>query len=396
MCFPTAQWKRMSAITPSSPDEIAELLRDANSRTKLVSVVGNNSKRLMAGPVSAADTVISTAGLRRILGYESSDLTISAEAGVPFAKLQETLAQKRQMIALDPPFAPQASVGGVVASNSSGTMRRGFGTARDLVIGMCFATLEGKIIRTGGLVVKNVAGLDIGKLLIGSFGTLAVITSVNFRVHSLPQETRTFVFNFPDLDSAIEKRNAIVRSVLQPMAVDLISPPAAARLGMRGYTLAVRGCGSPAVIRRYARDLETAESMTGQQETSFWQTVREFSPDFLQRQPGGIVLRVSTTLTDIGTLLKLVSGACISRAGSGVTYVYLSSSQGVSAIWNAAKERGWSAVIEFAPDNFRTTKDLWLHPLSAPETSTFAMMKKIKQMFDPQNLLNRSRLYGRI
>jgi len=108
------------------------------------------------------------------------------------------------------------------------------------------------------------------------------------------------------------------------------------------------------------------------------------------------VLRISTTLIDIRALLKLVSGACISRAGSGVTHVYLSSWQSVSPIWNAAKERGWSAVVEFAPDDVRSTKDLWLDPLSAPETGTFAMMKKIKHMFDPQYLLNRSRLYGRI
>ena len=167
---------------------------------------------------------------------------------------------------------------------------------------MTFATLEGKIVRTGGMVVKNVAGLDIGKLLIGSFGTLAVITSINFRVHSLPQETRTFLFTFADLDSAIEKRNVIVRSVLQPVAVDLISPAAAVRLGFRGYILVVQAGGSHAVLQRYARDLNTSDQISGQPETSLWQTIREFSPDFLRRQPNGIVLRISTTLNDVGIL----------------------------------------------------------------------------------------------
>jgi glycolate oxidase FAD binding subunit len=386
----------MPALAPTSPDELAQFLRAASSESKTVRVLGNNSKRLMAGPLSAADTVISTTGLQRTLQYEARDLTISVEAGMPFAKLQTILAQNRQMIALDPPFASQATIGGVIASNSSGPLRRGFGTARDLVIGMTFATLEGKIVRTGGMVVKNAAGLDIGKLLIGSFGTLAVITSINFRVHSLPQETRTFLFTFADLDSAIEKRNVIVRSVLQPAAVDLISPAAAVRLGLRGYILAVQAGGSHAVLQRYARDWDTSEQMSGQQETSLWQTIREFSPDFLRRQPSGIVLRISTTLSDVGVLLKLVSSACISRAGSGLTYVYLSSWQGVPALWNAATERGWSVVVEFAPDDIRTTKDLWLNPFSGPDTATFAIMKKIKQMFDPQSLLNRSRLYGRI
>jgi FAD/FMN-containing dehydrogenase len=163
------------------------------------------------------------------------------------------------MIALDPPFWNDSTVGGVVATNSSGPIRRGFGTARDLIIGMSFATLEGKLVKSGGMVVKNVAGLDMAKLLIGSFGTLAAITTVNFRVHALPEETRTFLFSFADLDRAIEKRDAVLHSVLQPMAVDLLSPVAATRLGRRGYLLTIRAGGSKAVLDRYGRELDGAE-----------------------------------------------------------------------------------------------------------------------------------------
>lgn len=350
----------------------------------------------MAGPLLASDIVVSTAGLRHILQYETHDLTVSVGAGMPFAELQAILARNHQMIALDPPFAAQATIGGVVASNSSGPLRRGFGTSRDLVIGMTFATLEGKLVNTGGMVVKNVAGLDMGKLMIGSFGTLGVMTSINFRVHSSPQETRTFVFAFADLDSAIQKRNAIMKGVLQPTAVDLVSPVAAARLNLRGYALVIRAGGSRAVLERYSRDLNGTEQITGQQEIALWQAIREFTPEFLRRQPAGIVLRVSTTLQDVALLFKTISGAAISRAASGVTYVYQSGWQPVPPLWKMAKERGWSTVVEFAPDEIRTTKDLWLEQASENEANTFAMMKKIKHMFDPQNLLNRSRLYGRI
>ncbi len=359
-------------------------------------MLGNNTKRLMAGPILPAETVISTAALRRILKYERDDLTISVEAGMRFADLQNALAQNRQMIALDPPFSAQATVGGVIASNSSGPMRGAFGTARDLVIGMTFATLEGELVKTGGMVVKNVAGLDMGKIMIGSFGTLAVIANVNFRVHSLPQETQTFLFTFSDLESAIEKRDAIVQGVLQPVAVDLVSPAAAARLGARGYTLLVRAVGSRAVLKRCARALDTGEEVGGQQEVSLWQTITEFSPEFLRRQPDGVVLRVSTPRSELIKLLKFVSDASISRALAGVTYVYLSSWQGVRALWSAALEHGWNAVVEFAPDEIRSSKDLWLQRSSTSEANTFDMMKKIKHMFDPRNLLNRSRLYGRI
>lgn len=386
----------MRRIAPTSADEMSQALQHAASQSQTLTIVGNNSKRLMAGPVSSADVLISTAGLRRILQYERNDLTISVESGLPFSELQSLLAKQGQMIALDPPLAAQATVGGVVASNSSGPLRRGFGTARDLVIGMTFATLEGKLVKTGGMVVKNVAGLDMGKLMIGSFGTLAVITSVNFRVHPLPPETRTFLFAFPDLESATQKRNAIVGSVLQPMALDLITPPAAMRLGLRGYVVAVRAGGSRPVLNRYTRELPGGEELSGQQESAFWQSISDFSPDFLRRQPGGVVLRISSVLSDIGPLLKLVSGAAISRAASGVTYVYLTTWQGVPALWAAAAEHGWSAVIEFASDEIRGAKDLWLQRSSDRGSDTFAIMDRVKQMFDPNRLLNRSRLYARI
>jgi glycolate oxidase FAD binding subunit len=394
--LPSENRKDMSRVTPSSAEDVAEALHEAGTKVRTVAVIGNDSKHLMSGLVTPADVVISTAALRRVLQYEPNDLTISVEAGMPFSELQSLLARRKQMIALDPPFSAQATIGGVVASNSSGPMRRGFGTARDLVIGMTFAMLDGKLVKTGGMVVKNVAGLDMGKLLIGSFGTLAVITSVNFRLHAMPVETRTFLFTFPDLDPAIEKRDSILASVLQPVSIDLASPAAAARLGHRGFLLAVRASGSPAVIQRYARDLRAPAELTGDRDIGLWQQIREFTPEFLARQPTGAVLRISTPPTELATLLRLVSGPSISRAGSGITYIYLSSWQGVSPFWKAAAQRGWSAVVDFAPDSVRSTNELWHLSSSTANAEGFAMMKKVKQMFDPQNLLNRGRLYGRI
>lgn len=386
----------MPTLTPASPEELARTLKDAASESRTIAISGNNSKRLMAGPTLPAEVSISTTRMARVLQYERNDLTVSVESGLPFSQLQALLASNGQMISLDPPFSAQATVGGVIASNSAGPMRRGFGTARDLVIGMTFITLEGRFVKTGGMVVKNVAGLDMGKLLIGSFGTLAAIASVNFRVHSLPAATRTFIFSFADLNSALEQRNAITRSVLQPIALDLISPAAAARFNLRGYVLAAQAGGSRSVLDRYSRDLATAERLSDAAETAFWQQVREFTPDFLRRQPAGVVLRVSTSLSDIAQLLQLVSGPCISRAASGVTYVYLATWQTLEALWKTAAERDWSLVVEFAPDDVRSGNELWLQRSSPRSADTFAIMSRVKHMFDPANLLNRSRLYGRI
>src|SRR5947209_9482213 len=303
----------MSLIAPSSQEELADQLRDLNNKSQRIAVVGNNTKNLMGGALGSSNTTLSTSRLKRVLQYERDDLTISLEAGFPLAEAQALLAKNGQTIGLDPPFS-RATIGGILASNSSGPLRRAYGTARDLIIGMTFATVEGKLAKTGGMVVKNVAGLDMGKLMIGSFGTLGVITSANFRVHSLPSETMTFLFICPQLEAATERRNQILRSQLQPMAVDLLSPAAAARLGWRNTLLAVKVGGSPAVLQRYQRELSGAETLSGDGEETFWSKVRNFIPEFLKRQPGGIVLRVSTTLQEVPDVLELVSDPCISRA----------------------------------------------------------------------------------
>lgn len=374
----------MPLSVPASAEELADVLRDAASQSKSINVAGNRSKERMGGPEPPCDVLVSTRGLDRLLQYEPGDLTVSVQAGMLFRDLQRLLGERGQMIALDPPFAQEATVGGILACNSSGPMRRGYGTARDLIIGMTFATLEGKLVRTGGMVVKNVAGLDMGKLMVGSFGTLAVITSVNFRVHSRPEQTRTFLFSFNSLDAAIEKRDAILGSVLQPMAIDLISS--------NGYSLAVRAGGSQRVLDRYARELAGSEMLAGDDENAFWERIREFTPNFINREPQGVVVRVSTPLSEIGKVIAIAPDACISRAGSGVTYVYGPSWEQLSPLWTAIAEQGWSAAVEFAPAG----KDLWLPPDTGPKAEAFAMMKRVKQMFDPQFLLNRSRLYGRI
>src|SRR6185436_12639955 len=168
----------MSAATPASPEELAAALSAAAAKKQTITLGGRFSKNKMAGPI------------------ERSDVTISVEAGLPWAELSRLLAENRQMVPLDPPFSGAGTVGGVVSANCSGPRRRLYGTARDLVIGMTFATVEGKLVKSGGMVVKNVAGLDMGKLMIGSFGTLAAIAVVNFKVLPAPQVERLFLLSF--------------------------------------------------------------------------------------------------------------------------------------------------------------------------------------------------------
>src|SRR5205807_7589885 len=175
-----------------------------------------------------ADATVTTCAMRSVLEYEPRDLTISVEAGLPWSELSQLLAANRQMVPLDPPWHESATVGGVVATNFSGPRRRLYGSARDLVIGMRFATLQGDVVQSGGMVVKNVAGLDMAKLLIGSWGSLAAIATVNFKLLPMPETERSFLIAFPGAAEALAARDRILASPLQPSALDLLNPSAGA------------------------------------------------------------------------------------------------------------------------------------------------------------------------
>lgn len=336
----------------------------------------------MAGPVEPGDETISTSLMTRVLQYEPADLTISVEAGMRWADLTDLLAKNRQMIPLDPPFGDQATVGGVLAANTSGPRRRLFGTARDVVIGMKFATLEGKLVQTGGMVVKNVAGLDMAKLMIGSFGTLAAIAVANFKLAPSPISTRTFILSHPDLKSAMATRDRILQGVLQPAALDVVNPQAAQRLGLTGHCVLIQTGGSESVMQRYTRELAGAEV---RDDNSLWDRVREFTPYWLRDHPNGAVIRRSTTLQGVSDAIASASGPALARAGNGVVYVYQEDAA------DAGLDGSSKGAVEFAPEAAKRSLDLWPRP-----GSDFPVMQKVKQLFDPKLLLNRGRLYGRI
>jgi glycolate oxidase FAD binding subunit len=364
-------------IVPASAEELAEHLGEAARRNRRVTVCGNSTKERMGGPTAPADVVICTSALNQVLEYNPRDLTVSVGAGISYCELTRVLAENRQMIPLDPPFSERATMGGVVATNTSGPRRRLYGSVRDMVIGMTFATLEGKLIKTGGMVVKNVAGLDMGKLMIGSFGTLAVMVSLNFRLHPIPAGTRTFIQDFDKISDAMAARDGVLKSRLQPAAIDVAK-------SHDGYRLAIQAGGSPSVLDRYSRELSLARVLENAEEEAFWRDIRETKPDFLRDHESGAVVRVSCALSDVGAVLDSMPRG-VARAGSGVCYGYFDDVAGLRF-----PPKGASAV-EFAPQVFRESAELWPRP-----GDDFAMMTKIKEMFDPQGLLNRGRLYGRI
>ena len=382
------------AARPANAEELREAMAAASARKQSVELSGNGSKRLMAGPVASADVRITTAGMRRILLYEPRDLTISVEAGLPFAELNAELARNGQMIPLDGPFNDQATVGGVVAANISGARRRLYGTARDLVIGMKFATMDGKLVDTGGMVVKNVAGLDMGKLMIGSFGTLAGIASVNFKLTPRPQASRTMLFAFEDLKAAMAARDAAIRGVLNPVAVELLNPVLSAQLMLKSYTLALLFSGNDAVMERSVREagaFGAGRVLTVEEEQRFWHNLYEVTPKFLEKFADGAVVRLSTSLTECAAALESVDGPGHVHAASGVVRGWFSRPESAMRCMTAAGKQKWKAVVEFSTETAKNGLTLWPEP-----GDDFSIMKRVKHMFDPDNLLNRGRLFGRI
>jgi glycolate oxidase FAD binding subunit len=381
-------------LQPSTSEDLRDALAFAGASKRTVELFGGNSKRLMAGSAAESEIQISTARMRRILQYEPRDLTVSVEAGMPLAQLNAELARNGQMIPLDGPYGDEATVGGVIGANSNGARRKACGTARDLVIGMKFATLDGKMVDSGGMVVKNVAGLDMGKLMIGSFGTLAAIVSVNFKLLPRPAMARTTIFAFEDLRAALEARNAALCGVLNPVALEMLNPVLSAQLGFKGFTLAIQFAGNEGVIERSLREAASfgpGRLLSPEDDQRFWNALQLVTPRFLEKFRDGAVVRVSTSIGECGEALGSVDGPGHAHAASGIVRGWFTRPEAASRFLAEAVKRGWKGVVEFSSGSARNALNLWPEP-----GGDFAIMKEVKRLFDPDNLLNRGRLYGRI
>ena len=391
-------------LAPATAGELREALRTAAGSAQTIELGGNFSKRTMGGEVAPANVVVSTRSLTRVLSYEPKDLTVSVEAGMKFRDLSDALAANRQMLPLDPPFFEEATVGGVVASNGSGPRRRKYGTARDMVIGMKFCTLAGKEIQSGGMVVKNVTGLDMAKLLIGSVGTLACIASVNFKVFPCPDEVRTFGLSSDSLEALLSLRRDLVGSTLQPLAIDLLNSEVAQHLGFdlpAKYSLLIEMGGNSALMDRCQREFEqlaradggtTLMSLSGEAARSLWRSIRELTPTILKAQPAAVVLRVSGLPAGIGQIVRVAAErAVLVRAGAAVGYIYCSNLEDGRRCLTEARGLGLSTLVEHAPLGQREGLESW-----ADARSEIEIMRLIKQRFDPNLLLNRGRMFNQI
>ena len=207
-------------VLPTDTQQVSAVLAFALNNRLTVAPLGGGTKQLW-GRGKAPHIFLSLARLNRVIEHPWQDLTCTVQAGCTWSSLQRTLAKHGQFVALDPLFSDRATVGGILATNDSGALRQRYGSLRDLVIGMTLVLPDGTIARTGGKVVKNVAGYDLCKLLTGSLGTLAVITEANFRLYPLPQYARSFNVAAPHASRLAPLLTAIRASHLLTQSLQL-------------------------------------------------------------------------------------------------------------------------------------------------------------------------------
>ncbi|MDA1315646.1 MAG: FAD-binding oxidoreductase, partial [Acidobacteria bacterium] len=327
-------------------------------------------------------------------------------AGLPYRELSDTLAKQGQFLPLDPPFHDTATIGGVVAANTSGPRRRRYGTARDMVIGMTFATVAGKLVKSGGMVVKNVTGLDMAKLMIGSFGTLGAATSINFKVFPRPAEERTFLARSTTPGPLILLRNAILRSQLQPVAMDLLNPPAAKLLGLDGthYCLALESNGNHALVLRYERDwgelaqrhgVSDFDALDQAAATSVWKQIRDFPSLALAGDSTASIVYVSCQPKKLADLIATVdtngAAAILARAAAGIAFVVCPDVDAARLCLSTCRAKGLPAVVAHCPAPQKGSLELWADP-----GEELTVMQRIKHSLDPAGMLNPGRLFNRI
>jgi len=388
---------------PKTVEEAAEILREAAGHGTRIAFVGGGTELEIGGPPEGLHAILRTGGLSRIIEHAPSDQIVVVEAGVTLATLQSTLAKHGQWLALDPPLPERATVGGIVAANAFGPRRARYGSVRDLIIGVSLVRADGTLARGGGKVVKNVAGFDLPKLMVGSLGTLGLIATATFRLHPLPEVSETLLLPERGAKEVRALAAQIREAQLEPTSVVAIL-----RAG-GGFDLAVRFEGFRAGV---AAQRERLAALLRADPGAGWEVLDRTAADsFWARHDA---LRVSSPLR---AKLAALPSAIEVVAGDVLPHL-LSALERPSFIWYAtlglgfvcgvpgpadvvadAAERarvllsrgGGSLTLLAAPPSLRQRLDVW-----GPHPPALSLMRSVKERLDPQRRLAPGRFVGGI
>lgn len=402
-------------VFPESIEQISEVLRIAGERRLAIAPVGQGAFLHLGGIPRQYDVALSLQRLDRIVDYQPADMTVTVEAGITLARLQEVLGEHGQWLPIDPPLPERATIGGILAANLSGPVRLSQGTIRDFLIGLKAVRADGTVIKGGGRVVKNVAGYDLPKLYCGSFGTLGVIVEATFKVRPRPEMQTVVSLSFPSVDEAMELALRLLGSELQPffLALANFDLPGKQDSGIRAYHLFAGFAGiTEEISYQRARLCElvgngesTVQEWEWGNEQALVRALRDFpvSGNAALRCKASLLLdRVATFCKDIEEEagLRGLSVQFLAHAGNGVVYSRFLRPERVplEALLSLVdwlriltKKLDGYIVVEAIGPELKERVDVWGYVGAA-----FPLMKRLKETLDPQGMLNPGRFVGGI
>jgi len=404
---------------PGSVEEVSAVLAACSEAKAAVVPWGAGVHMGLGGIPKRADVILGLGRLNRALDHEPGDMTSTVQAGMVLSDYQKHLGRQGQFLGLDPPGAGRATVGGILAANASGPRRLRYGTARDQLIGLQVVNPDGTVTKGGAKVVKNVTGYDTNKLYVGSLGTLGVIVEATFRLYPIPACERTWVAAFSTAAKARRVAAKILDSPLVPSALELLNEAAAREVSRRvgvtsevhGVVLAVAVASVPEAVEAQIRtaqamagEADEHEVLVGQSHEEFWSAVRDFDPGSASAVvlKAGVLLDQTAEAMEFGERLAAGHGlhvAVISEAGTGILRFHFWADEGADGTTRLAEvveplrafalHAKGSLVVLHAPATVKTRVDVW-----GPPGKGFALMRGLKEQFDPGRILNPGRFVG--
>jgi glycolate oxidase FAD binding subunit len=383
-------------IAPGTAQEVAQMLRYCSAAGLTVIPRGGGTKLWLGNRPQKTDFILSTERLNRLIEHAWGDMTATVEAGCTIDNFQRILKEHGQRLAADPMRPEAATVGGLLATAESGTLRIRYGAIRDLVLGLEMALPDGSVIKAGGKVVKNVAGYDLTKLTIGSLGTLGVITRAVFRLHPIPVATATYSTWLPTASEAARLVLAILDSTLVYTGLQVRTQRA------DQFAVDVRFEGIPESLEdQFAKLGQVGGGRPLQRADKVWMERH----NLFVAASSSVIAKCSVLPAQIGSLCETVFrqaepaevAAMVVAQGTGVAEVRLdaTSLQSLMRVLNKLRQEldhlQGTVIVERCPVAMKQGLDVW-----GARKDVLPLMHRIKEKFDPARTLNPGRFVGAI
>jgi len=388
-------------FSPSTVEEAAFVLGEKARAKASVGFVGGGTALSLGRPPRRLDAVLRTEHLTRIVEHAPSDQIIVVEAGITLAALQRAVAVHRQRLAIDPPLPERRTIGGLLATNGFGPRRTRYGSLRDLIIGVSLVRADGVLAKGGGKVVKNVAGFDLPKMMVGSLGTLGLVATVTFRLHPLPETDVTLLAPGRTARGVREFVSAMRGAQLEPAAVTALSAEKGLDLGIRfeGFEAGVKE-QVDRTLALVAKNGAACDVLDEAAAAAFWarhdalrmagplRAKLSFLPAALEALAEGPLANLMSALGEPSLVLYPTLGLGFVAGLPGDAALV---AQAVEFVRGSLAGTGGSLVLEEAPDDVRAHADPW-----GPPPAAFELMRTLKDRLDPEGRLNPGRFVGGI